>query len=165
MPAAVRRTRQVAPVPLPNDSEAVQNEVPEVPAALQRRKPARAAARRVQAATSDAKVRLPEDKRAVEVADGELRVPVAGRYFRVAEAVGIMPLMEWASALDTVDTRNISELASRFRLLKAIVHPEEWDEFRAHTTEAKCNGDVLMAFQNAAIEAMAARPTGAPAAS
>jgi hypothetical protein len=164
MPAAVRRTRQVAPVPLPNDSEAVQDTVPEVPAALQRRKPARAA-RRVQAATAEEKVRLPADERAVEVADGELRVPVAGRYFRVVESIGIMPLMEWASALDSIDVRNVAELASRFRLLKALVHPEDWDEFRAYTTEAKSSGDDLLAFQNAAVEAMAARPTEEPAAS
>jgi hypothetical protein len=163
MPAAVRRTRQVAPEPEPDvPDEAVAPET--VPAAL-RRKPARAAARRVQAATSDAKTRLPEGKRAVETADGELRAPVAGRYFKIAESVGIMPLMEWAAALDTVDTGNIPELAGRFRLLRAIVHPDDWDEFRVHTTEAKCNGDDLLAFQNAAIEAMAARPTVVPAAS
>lgn len=157
-----RRTRQVAPVPLPDSTEAVQDDVPEALAAPVRRK---AAARRVQAAMSDEKVRIPPGKRAVEVADGELRAPLAGRYFKVAESIGLMPLMEWAAALDTVDVRNVTELASRFRMLKAIVHPDEWDDFRKHATEAKSNGDDLMDFQNAAIEAMAARPTGEPAAS
>lgn len=159
MPAAApRRTRQVAPSPEP---EVLGTAEPEAPAAL-RRKPARAAARRVQAATSEEKVRLPADKRAVEVADGELVAPIKGRYFKISPTLALMPLMEFAAATQDVDVDNQVQLASLFRVLKNIVEPADWPEFRVFTTDERCGADDFLDFQNAAIEAMAARPTEAP---
>lgn len=158
MPAAApRRTRQVAPSPEPEVLGAAE---PEVPAAL-RRKPARSAARRVQAATSDEKTRLPADKRALELTEGQLVAPIRGRYFKITDSLALMPLMEFAAATQDVDVDNQVQLASLFRVLKDIVDPEDWSEFRSFTTSEKCGADDFGAFQNAAIEAMAARPTGA----
>lgn len=178
-----RRTRQVAPAPvddvaLPADEP--QDTVPaafanprrtraqrpandpEAPAAVT---PAKRQARRVQAATADPKVRLPEDQRATEVADGKLMVPIGGRYFRLSETIGLMPLMEWVAAADEIDTQNTSTLISFYHVLQDLVHEDEWQEFRAFTREAKCDDDAFIAFRNAAMETLAARPTAEPATS
>jgi hypothetical protein len=159
-----RRTRQVAPVDdAPVTADEPQDTQDTVPEAF---KPKRArAVRRVQSATADSKVRLPEGKRATEVADGVLTVAIAGRSFRLTETVGLMPLMEWVAASEGVDTSNVPTMLSFYRVLQDLVHEDDWAAFRAHTREQKCDDKELMAFQSAAMEALAARPTRRPATS
>jgi hypothetical protein len=160
MPASPqRRTRRVAPAAAEELDELVQ----EVPAPL--RSKSAAQLRRVQAATAEEKVRLPADERAVEIAEGVLTAPISGKLFRLQESVGLMPLMEWAAATEEVDTGNQAQLAGLFFLLKDVVDPEDWSEFRKYTREEKCNDEDFVKFVNAAIEAIAARPTGEPATS
>lgn len=121
--------------------------------------------RRVQAATADPKTRLSGDAAPAEIADGEITVPVAGRRFRVAESMGLMPLLEWAAVSEEIDVDNQAQLASLFRLLKDLVDERDWAEFRKYTREEKCNDEDFVGFVNAAIEAIAARPTEEPASS
>lgn len=156
--ASPRRTRVLKPV---EDVPLDEPVLGEVPVALK----ARRQARRVQAATADAKVRLPEGKRALEVADGGLVAPVSGRYFRLSDTMGMMPLMEWAAAQEDVDPGNQQQLVGLYRILKDLVLPDDWAEFREFTRDAKCDAEAFITFVNAAIEAIAARPTEAPATS
>lgn len=159
MPASPqRRTRRVAPAAAQLDE--VEGDIP----APLRSKSA-AQLRRVQAATAEEKVRVPVDERAVEVEEGVLAAPISGKMFRLQESVGLMPLMEWAAATEEVDTGNQAQLAGLFFLLKDVVDPEDWTEFRKHTRQEKCNDEDFVKFVNAAIEAIAARPTGEPATS
>jgi hypothetical protein len=157
-PTATRRTRTVRPAEdvSPVEEMAAAFGIEKPPAVRKRQ------ARRVQAATADPKVRLPEDERAVEVADGELSAPLAGHYFRLQESLGLMPLMEWAAATVEVDPDNQVQLAGLFNLLKDLVDPEDWAEFRKVSREAKSNDEDFVKFVNAAMEAIAARPTVAP---
>ncbi|HEY1705585.1 MAG TPA: hypothetical protein VGG75_38355 [Trebonia sp.] len=155
-----RKTRTVAPRPV--------QDVPlegEEPVKVDGRTSAARQARRLQMATAEEKVRLPEEERAVEVTDGQLVAPIKEKYFRLQESLGLMPLMEWAAAQDDLDADNQVQLAGLFRLLKDLVAPEEWAEFRSFTREAKCIDEDFIGFVNAGMEAMAARPTGEPAAS
>jgi len=156
--ASPRRTRVKPPV---EDVLFDDEPVTEIPPALK----ARRQVRRVQSATADAKVRMPEGKRGAERADGALVAPISGRYFRVSEAMGLMPLMEWAAAQDDVDPGNQHQLAGLFRVLKDLVLADDWAEFREFTRDAKCDAEAFVTFVNAAIEVIAARPTEEPATS
>lgn len=161
MPASPqRRTRRVAPA---ETDEAVLGEARVTPVRDGRKSASQL--RRVQSATAEAKMRLPDDERAVEVSEGVLAAPVAGKMFRLQDTIGLMPLMEWAAATDEVDVGNQAQLVGLYRLLKDLVDPEEWNEFRAFTREGKCDDEDFIKFVNAAIEAIAARPTGEPASS
>jgi hypothetical protein len=171
-----RRTRTVAPrlvedAELPQDTPPGEEAGDTAPAPVRkaangRRASSRTAqARRLQAATSDPKVRLPEGERAVEVADGQLAAPIGGKLFRLSDSIGLMPLMEWAASNDEVDTQNVTQLVTFFRVLQDLVHEDAWTEFRAFTREAKCTDKDFVDFQNAAMEAIAARPTPEPAGS
>lgn len=165
MPASPqRRKRTVRPVEDVTGDVPGEVTEPEAPEAVPEAFAAKRQVRRVQSATADPKVKLPAGERAADTDNG-VRAPLAGEYFRVVDAIGLLPLMEWAAGLDQVDVRNIGQLAGWYRLLKAIVHPDDWDAFRRHATEELCGDEELLAFQNAAIEAMTARPTGAPASS
>lgn len=147
MPASPqRRTRRVAPGETPGDKPASQ-------------------LRRVQSATADPKVRIAEEARATEDADGTLYAPIAGKRFRLAESYGLMPLMMWAASQDGVDTGNVAGLVSFYKVLQDLVHPDDWQAFCAYTCESKCGDAEFSAFQSAAMEAISARPTGAPATS
>jgi hypothetical protein len=155
-----RRTRTVAPRPVddvPLDGE--ENVKPDGRTRAARQ------VRRVQAATADDKVRLPAGERAVEVADGVITAELSGRSFRLAESIGLMPLMEWAAAQDDIDTRNSVALLGFYRVLQDLVHEDDWPDFRKHAREQKSTDKELVAFQNAAVEALAARPTEEPEAS
>lgn len=157
MPAnAPRRPRTVRPV---------ENVTDEIPAAFAA--PSRSAVRRIQEATADPQVRIPAGKRATEDADGALRAPIAGKWFRLSGSIGLMPLMEWAAAQEetAVDVRNASQLLGFFRILRDLVHPDDWEAFRAWTRDNRCNDEDFIEFQNAAMEAIAARPTQEPATS
>lgn len=146
MPASPqRRTRRVAPA-TPGDKPASQ-------------------LRRVQSATAAPEVRLTEDERATEAADGSLYAPIAGKRFRLADSMGLMPLMQWAASQEGVDTGNVAQLVSFYKVLKDLVHPDDWQAFCDHTCEAKCGDAEFSAFQSAAMEAISARPTGEPATS
>ena len=160
MPSAPQpRTRVVVPLPEPEDE---QDTVPEAfaarPAARKRQ------VRRAQAAVADPKVSLPPDERAVEE-DSGLRVPIAGKYFRLSDGIGFMTLMEFAVSSDDADPESPARTRSFYYVLKDLVHPDDFAEFCKHTRDARCDATAFVAFQNAAIEALTARPTEAPAAS
>lgn len=159
-----RKTRNTA-APVPDDGEAVEGTVvQDTPPAPLARKRTAAVQRRTQSALADPKVRLPRAKRAVETDKG-LTVAIAGRPFRISGSIGLMPLMEWAAAREELDATDNSALVGMFRILKDLVHPDEWNEFRKFTRDEKCTDQQFIDFQNAAMEAIAARPTEAPAAS
>lgn len=164
-----RRTRQVVPADLPaEDAPAISAvaEVTELPEAFAAPSPRKRAARQLQAATADSKTRLPEGKRAVETRKGELKAPLKGRYFRLSGEIGLMPLMEWAAAADDgIDVGSSQALISFFRILQDLVHSGDWASFRKYARDERCTDEELLAFQSAAMEALAARPTREPAAS
>jgi hypothetical protein len=161
MPAQPR-TRVVAPVPLPAPEEA-RDAVPEAFAAKTVRK---RQVRRAQMATADQKVALPPQERAAEdPGTGDLKATIAGRTFRLSDRIGFMTVMEFAAIQADGELTDSVFALLMFRMMKDLVHPQEWDAFRAHTRDAKCSAADFTQFQNAALEAITARPTGAPAAS
>jgi hypothetical protein len=124
------------------------------------RKP-RVSAREMQMAVQDQDARVPEEERAEETNDGT-KAPLCGKLFKVDTEQGLMPLMEWAAANDSTDPQNGPQLAALFYMLRDIVHPDDWDEFRVHAKLHKAKGQDFVKFQNAATEVIAAVPTEQP---
>lgn len=124
------------------------------------RKP-RVSEKTMQLAVQDQDARVPEEDRAVETNDGT-KAPLCGKLFKVDTEQGLMPLMEWAAANDTADPQNGPQLAALFYMLRDIVHPDDWDEFRVHAKANKAKGQDFLKFQEAAAEVIAAVPTEQP---
>jgi hypothetical protein len=124
------------------------------------RKP-RSSEREIQLAVQDQDARVPEEDRGRETNDGS-KAPLCGKFFKVDTEQGLMPLMEWAAANDSADPQNGPQLAALFYMLRDIVHPDDWDEFRAHSKAAKAKGQDFLKFQEAAAEVIAAVPTEQP---
>jgi hypothetical protein len=117
-------------------------------------------AARTQLKTADQTARIGKDQRAIEGPGGALTAPLGDKEFRLAENVGIMPLMEWAAASD-VDVASADGLRAVYYVLQDAVHEEDWAEFRRYSREHKVKAEELLDFANAALEVLAGRPTEA----
>jgi hypothetical protein len=116
------------------------------------------AAARTQLKTADQSARVAREVRAGEGKDGGMTAPLHGRDFRLAEDVGIMPLMEWAASADRT-VANADGLRAVYYVLQDAVHEDDWAEFRKFARENKIPATELLDFANAALEALAGRPT------
>lgn len=79
--------------------------------------------------------------------------------FRLADEVGVMPLMEWVAAAEGNQNETGKSLVAIFHVLEDTVHEDEWDEFREYGRENKIQAKPYGDFINAALEAIAGRPT------
>lgn len=124
-------------------------------------------AARTQLKTADPKARVAKTARAKDNHTSEggfLTAPLGDREFRLADDVGIMPLMEWAASSD-VDVASADGLRAVFYVLKDTVHEDEWADFRRYSRDEKLSAEKLLDFANAALEALAGRPTEEPSGS
>jgi hypothetical protein len=92
------------------------------------------------------------------VGGSDLTSELAGEEFRLAQDVGIMPLMEWAASSD-VDVSSVDGLRAVYYVLQDVVHEDEWARFRKHARDNKVESTELLNFANGALEALAGRPT------
>lgn len=88
------------------------------------------------------------------------KVTLCGRQFRIADKVGLMPLMRFAHAASSgLDTGDMEALAAMYDMLADCIHPEDWPAFEAHATASKADADDLFPVVQQTVEALAARPT------
>ena len=88
------------------------------------------------------------------------RLEFLGESFRLAESVGLMPLMKFAHhANNGLDSDDMAGLAAMYALIRDTVHADDWDRFERLAIDKRADGDELMEFVGRAIEAISARPT------
>lgn len=120
-----------------------------------------------------------------KVADTDGKVELLGRWFRVADKVGIMPLLKFASASD-IDTEDPRALSAMYSMLQDSIHagtpacgkcaacragderkcpdfdPGDWKAFEQHAIEAKAEADDLFEVVGKVLQIVSGRPTGRP---
>ncbi len=106
-----------------------------------------------------------EDGKIVRDEDGKIVREDVTQDFRLAEDVGIMPLMEWAAAAEGSEDESSRSLVAIFYVLEDTVHEEDWNEFREFGRKNKAQAGDYGKFINAALEALAGRPTEEPSGS
>lgn len=90
-------------------------------------------------------------------------VEAFGDRFRVAERVGLMPLMRFAHLADAgVDSEDMSALAAMYDLLEQCFLAEDWARFQRAATKARADGEALMGVVKEAIQVISERPTSPP---
>lgn len=102
------------------------------------------------------------------------RVEFKGKEFRIADKVGLMPLMEFAyHANSGMDTGDMGALAAIYEMLQDCISqdqwtnpetgkpegPTEWDRFKRHAKDVKADAEDLMDVVQKTIELLTARPT------
>lgn len=88
-----------------------------------------------------------------------ITVPLRDQEFRLADDVGVMPLMEWVAAAEGKNSETGKSLVAIFHVLEDTVHEDDWDDFRQYGRENKVKAKEYGEFINAALEAIAGRPT------
>jgi hypothetical protein len=117
-----------------------------------RKPPGDLRAAKVQLSTSDQDARVAKDKRAKLKAEFGT-APLRDRDFILGQIPSVMALMEWGASSGG------EGLPAAFRVLEALVHSEDWAEFRKYCREEYVGPDELADFINAAMEVLAGRPT------
>lgn len=120
-----------------------------------RRKPA--TTHEVQAAVEGAA--LP----AGEIVGGGRKVEFMGAEFRMADRVGLMPLLKFAHAsAQGLDSNDMEGMAALYAMVRDCIDGDEWVRFERHAIDTKAEADDLMGAVTQVIEALSARPTAPP---
>lgn len=97
------------------------------------------------------------------MSDGPVTVEFLGEEFRIADRVGLLPMMRFAKlAKSGEDSMSMTGLAAMYDLLEQSIHPDEWPRFEAHADEQHASGDELMKVVGKVIALSSGRPTTRP---
>lgn len=118
----------------------------------------------------------------VSPADESSSVEFMGRRFRVADKIGLMPLLKFSSA-SSMSTADPRALAAIYEMLRDSIHqgspgcgscehcktgnegrcasfdPGDWQDFEEHATTTKADAEELFDVINKVMEIIAGRPT------
>jgi hypothetical protein len=112
------------------------------------------------------------------------RIEFLGAHFRLADNIGMMPLMAFANAQkEGLDSEDLDGMAAMYSLIRDTIDqtrvqaedddgkpaydsvgepiwagPSEWQRFEKHCTTVKADGEELMTFIGKAMGKIAARP-------
>ncbi len=100
----------------------------------------------------------------VEIVGGGDKVTFMGDTYRIAERVGLMPLMRFAMvAKSGVEDDDMEGLAAMYTLIRDCIDPGEWARFEKDAIDKKAEQEELLKVVTDVIEALSARPTRRPA--
>lgn len=90
-------------------------------------------------------------------------VTFLGVDYRIADRVGLMPLMRFAwVARQGVNGDDMEGLAAIYDMLHDCLHTDDWDRFQNDATTKKAEADDLLQVVAQTIELLTARPTQRP---
>jgi hypothetical protein len=86
-----------------------------------------------------------------------------GEQFRIADRIGLMPMMRFAKAAKAgVDSNDLDGLAAMYDLLEQCLADDEWARFERHADRHRADGDELMEVVSKVFEVLSERPTRRP---
>ena len=102
----------------------------------------------------------------VEIVGDGRKVSFMGQEFRMAEKIGLMPLLHLAVASKKgVDAGDMAGLVAMYEVLRDCIDQSEWERFETHAVDTKADADDLQKVVGDVVEMLSARPTGSPSGS
>lgn len=102
----------------------------------------------------------------VEIVGDARKVPLMGQEFRMADKIGLMPLLHLAVAgKQGIDASSDAGLVAMYEVLRDCIDESEWARFERHAIDTKADSDDLMKVVAHVIEVLSARPTKSPSGS
>jgi hypothetical protein len=99
----------------------------------------------------------------VEIVGDGRKVTFMGQEFRMAEKIGLMPLLHLAVASKKgVDASDMDGLVAMYEVLRDCIEESEWVKFETHAVDTKADADDLQKVVADVIEVVSARPTKSP---
>jgi hypothetical protein len=90
------------------------------------------------------------------------KVDFMGAQFKMADKIGLWPLIAFSMAQKRGDNVDPASLATIGVMVLDCLDKEEHERFGAHATEAKAGAEELMTLVQQVIEVVSARPTRPP---
>jgi hypothetical protein len=91
------------------------------------------------------------------------RVDFAGRKFRTADTIGLMPWMRFSvAARNGLRFTDMDGMVACYELLRECIAPEDWEAFQRAATETKAQGDELLGVVRDVMRELTGRPTSRP---
>ena len=84
--------------------------------------------------------------------------------YKLADEVGIIPLMRWAAAAD-LSTDDSGAMGAMWAILQDMVDAKEFPAWVKHATRLKSDAEEVLDFVNVCMEAITGNPTERPASS
>lgn len=102
---------------------------------------------------------IAEAQALVEGVPSDRKVEFMGASYRLADKVGILPLLKFQRYAEANDAR---AMAAMYSILQDTIHPDEWQRFEDDAISKKADGDDLLRVVDAMVEILTARPTSPP---
>ncbi|MFD6565393.1 hypothetical protein [Micromonospora profundi] len=100
----------------------------------------------------------------VEIVGGGDKVTFMGDSYRVAEKIGMMPLLRFAVVAKAgAQSDDMEGFAAMYALIRDCIDASDWDRFESDATVKKADQDDLLKVVTDVIEIVTARPTRRPA--
>lgn len=96
--------------------------------------------------------------------DGSKYVEFDKVEYKLADEVGIIPLMRWAAAAD-LSTDDSGAMGAMWAILQDMVDAKEFPAWVKHATRLKSDAEEVLDFVNVCMEAITGNPTERPASS
>lgn len=102
-----------------------------------------------------------------ELLDETNSLEFMGRRFRLAESIGLMPLLKFAhAAKQGLSSDDMEGLSAMYLLIRSCVDrtkpdentPSQWDLFEQYAIDVNADGDDLSGMINKAVQVISARP-------
>lgn len=84
--------------------------------------------------------------------------------YRLADEIGIVPLMRWAAAAD-LSTDDTGAMGAMWAILQDLIDAKDFPAWVKHATRNKANAEEVLDFVNVCMEAITGNPTERPASS
>jgi hypothetical protein len=86
-----------------------------------------------------------------------------GSSFKVADKIGILPLMEFARAAeDGMDTTDMHALVTMYDMLQQCIDETDWSRWKQHALKVNTGPDEVFDVVKLSLEALTRRPTQRP---
>lgn len=99
----------------------------------------------------------------VEIVGDGRKVTFMGQEFRMAEKVGLMPLLHLAVVGKSgTDAADMEGLAALYEMIRDCIDESEWGRFQKHAIDTKADSDDIMKVVGDVIAAVTARKSNPP---
>ena len=89
---------------------------------------------------------------------GEFVVPFKDKEYRIADSVGLMPVMKF-SRFQNMSTDDPRAMMAMYDLLQNCISDDDFPAFELHATETRAGAEDLLDVIQSVLEALAGRPT------
>lgn len=101
-----------------------------------------------------------------EVVAAAEAVEFLSKWYRIADTIGLMPLLKFAHAAGKgLDSGDLAGMAAMYAMLRDCIHPDDWTTFEYDAMDERADDETLLAVVRDVTQKITSRPTKRPSGS